>query len=67
MKLNTIKLVITKIALRLLPDSNHPLYPIPSIYVVDDVFVIIAIYIEIIYIDKDTELDKLMLEELILE
>ena len=42
-----------KIAHKLFPDSNHPLYPIPSnTYVCDDVFVIIAIYIEIIYMHE---------------
>ena len=37
-----------KMLLKLFPDSNHPLYPIPSIYVEDDVPVIIAKYTEII-------------------
>ena len=38
-----INIVSNNIELMLFPDSNQPLYPIPSIYVCDDVFVSIAI------------------------
>lgn len=37
----------------LFPDSNQPFFPIPSIYVDDDVFVSIDINIDIIYIEID--------------
>lgn len=54
---NIIQREIHKIAHKLFPESYNPLYPIPSIYVVEDIPVKIEIYKDNTYIANEINID----------